>query len=66
MKIHQITIGELLTHNSPDVRRHATGALKALERHEKKITLAQDHRMANGCIINHDHFAHPLDCIIHD
>lgn len=43
--ISKITLGELLTHSSADVRRHATGAFKALQRHEEKITAQQDNRM---------------------
>ncbi len=45
MNFSQITLGELLAHPSVEVRRHASGVRKALERHEAKITAEQDNRM---------------------
>lgn len=62
----QITLAHLLAHTSPEVRRHAKGALAALKKNAERILREQDRRMANGCTLNHDHAAHPLDCVFHN
>jgi len=43
--LHNFTLGELLAHSSPSVRRHAIGALKALERHADKLIKTQNKRL---------------------
>lgn len=40
-----LTLGELLAHSDPAIRRHATGALKALERHAQRLYAEQDARL---------------------
>lgn len=61
-----ITLARLLEHELPEVRRHATGCLKAIQKNAERIIAGQDKRMTNGCILNHDHGANPLDCVFHN
>lgn len=43
--LHAITLGEMLAHDSEEVRRHAQGAMKALTRDIKRLTAQQDKDM---------------------
>lgn len=61
----KVTLDELLVHPSEEVKRHAMGALKALQRHFASITKKQDKMLSNGCIRSHhshSHYRDPLLC----
>ena len=44
----QITLAQLLAHTSPEVRRHATGALKAIQKNAARIIKEQDARLTSN------------------
>lgn len=43
----KLTLGELLTHDNEEVRRHAMGCQKALRKYVARVIAEQDKRMPN-------------------
>ncbi len=59
----QITLAHLLAHTSPNVRRHATGALKALQKNAERVLKEQDRRMNPNAPRCKACGLHPASCI---